>query len=192
MASSGGLEYTGELDANGKYSGYGTLRYTETDITYEGMFADGAYHGEGKLIYPGGVEYRTHWERGVELPAAGAVQFSDGLVFNPAQDLPQGVPVAGAPGAPRAIGTEWGYLSGSVPGGHDRRLWEEHLAGSRAAVQPRQSPAKVQHGATLGQAEAAAEAAATLRQREAEEAEARGGFGGRGGDRAGEGAGGSE
>jgi hypothetical protein len=150
MADSAGVVYTGELDTNGKYTGFGRLEYTETGITYEGMFLDGLYHGEGKLLgcAEGGAEYVTFFERGVEVPRAGTVQFPDGLVFNPAQNLPEGAPVEGEEGV-RKIGLEWEYLSGSIPGGHDRRLWEEHQAGVRAAVASARSPAKLQHGNTL-------------------------------------------
>jgi hypothetical protein len=112
------------------------------------------------------------------LPSSGAVHFADGLVFNPAQGLPEGAPVAAAPdGSPRRIGAEWGYLSGSLPGGHDRRTWAEHQAGARAALQPRLSPAKVQHGESLGARQQGEEAAAAAWLRE----------GGRGSGRLGEG-----
>jgi hypothetical protein len=184
MAGSSGAVYTGELDANGKWSGFGRLEYAD-GLVYEGMFADGQYHGEGRLTLPGGAHYSAHWERGLELPASGAVHFADGLVFNPAQGLPEGAPVAAAPdGSPRRIGAEWGYMSGSLPGGHDRRTWAEHQAGARAALQPRLSPAKVQHGESLGARQRGEEAAAAARLREG----ARGGGGGRLGEGAWEGA----
>ena len=165
MASSSGAVYTGELDANGKYSGFGRLEYPDSGTAYEGMFFDGQYHGEGKLVLAGGAEYTTQWEFGREVARCGAVVFADGLVFNPAQGLPEGAPVATAPdGSPRRIGAEWAYLSGSLPGGFDRRLWGEHQHGVRAALQPRLSPAKVQHGASLGARQREEEAAAAAWQ----------------------------
>jgi len=153
MADTAGVVYTGELDCNGKYTGYGRLEMPVQGSTYEGMFMDGQFHGEGKLIYNEGggdqLEYTAYWERGVEVKKSGTFSFSDGLVFNPTQDLEEGQEVPRTEDGVRKIGLEWGYLSASVPGGHDRRFWQEHLAGGKAAVSPATSPAKMQHGSTL-------------------------------------------
>ena len=173
MAESAGVSYTGELDGNGKYTGFGRLEYVEKGEAYEGTFADGAYHGEGKLCYANGVEYTAQWERGLEVAGTGSLSFPDGLVYNPTQNLGASGSAAaaaapssasspnsagaGAAAGQRAIGVEWGYLSGSIPGGHDRRLWEEHQAGRRAAVQARTSPSKVQAGRSLAEVQGLAD-----------------------------------
>ena len=156
------FQYEGEYDANQKFTGFGKLSYA-SGVVYEGMFEDGQFHGEGTLTLSPDLRYSARFERGVEVERSGSVLFSDGLVFNPTQNLaPAEAAAPDARSGARKIALEWGYLSGSVPGGHDRRLWEEHCAGVRASVQYAQSPAKTQ--ATSGAAEEAArpEAAAAL------------------------------
>ena len=146
--------FDGELDGNGKLAGFGTLARTTDSgvIVYEGEFLDGNFHGVGLLRFPNGTIYKASWERGAEVPGSGALQWEDGLVFNPQQgggaaaaaaDAAAGAaaPAAGGGGAPqpRIPGEEWGYLSSK-----DRRFWEEHVSGARAATSPQKREAQAQ------------------------------------------------
>jgi len=157
-ATEGGI-FTGELDSNQKYAGWGTLLYP-SGLLYEGFFEDGAFHGEGKLTFPdGSTTYTAHYSKGLEIPGTGALHFPDGLLFNPTQTAAQteaGSAAAAAPGeegsgasaapASSSSAPSWPYLSAVAGQGFDRRLWEELSAGKRAAVPFATSPQKVQVG----------------------------------------------
>ena len=144
--------YEGELDSNGKLAGYGTLARTDGTI-YEGFFLDGQFHGEGSLKFTHGTCYKAQWERGAEVAGSGALQWEDGLVFNPLQgEAAAGVGAPAAAPQPRTPGDEWGYLT------KDRRFWDEHVAGVRAATSPQKRAAEVQtKGGGCGGGDAAAE-----------------------------------
>jgi len=119
-------DFEGSLDSNGKMAGWGRLSYP-SGVVYEGFFKDGQFDGEGRLTFPDQSTYSAHWAQGVEVPASGALTFSDALVYNPLQgDSSAGAGVGAAGGASAPL--QWGYLSG-----YDRRLWEEHVKGARAA-----------------------------------------------------------
>jgi hypothetical protein len=142
-----GSNYDGESDLNGKMAGWGIL--TRTDgVVYEGFFLDGQFHGEGTLRFTNGTSYKAHWERGAEVPGSGALQWVDGLIFNPQQGVGEGgAPAAAAPAAapqPRTPGAEWLYLT------KDRRLWGEHVAGVRAATSPQKRTSEAQTNADGG------------------------------------------
>jgi hypothetical protein len=153
-----GSVYEGSLDSNGKLAGWGTL-YRADGTKYTGDFADGAFHGEGTLSFSNGTSYSAQWERGAEVPGTGALQWEDGLVFNPLQGAGgagAGAPAAAAP-QPRTPGEEWGYLSSK-----DRRFWDEHASGARAATSPQKREAQAQTlgGGGGGEEAAGADAAA--------------------------------
>lgn len=142
-----GSVYDGELDSNGKLAGFGTLARTD-GVIYEGEFLDSQFHGSGMLKFTNGTFYKAQWERGAEVPGSGALQWEDGLVFNPQQGGGGAAAAAGATAAapaaagapqPRVPGEEWGYLSAK-----DRRFWEEHVSGARAATSPQKREAQAQ------------------------------------------------
>jgi hypothetical protein len=51
------IQYTGELNANGLYEGYGELHHENGEI-YHGAFRNGLRHGYGILTYHNGDQYR--------------------------------------------------------------------------------------------------------------------------------------
>jgi hypothetical protein len=158
-----GTVYEGEYDSNRKYTGFGTLTYTDTGIKYVGDFMDGTYHGEGTIYFPSGEKYEALWENGKEVKASALVKFEDGLIFNPVQGvagegglssgsgederglIQQGGEVdrREGDGETRKIGLEWPYLTGSV-GGKDRRFFDEIERGVYPHTKLPSSPSKVQ------------------------------------------------
>lgn len=61
-----GFYYEGEF-RDGQLEGYGIMRHTKSKKekdSYTGHFADGLFHGEGKMEYSNGVTYVGQWEHG--------------------------------------------------------------------------------------------------------------------------------
>ena len=48
-----GHTYSGDLDAEGKYSGYGILKKEKEGMLYEGEILKDKFHGKGKVIWSG-------------------------------------------------------------------------------------------------------------------------------------------
>ncbi|XP_031457785.1 MORN repeat-containing protein 5 isoform X2 [Phasianus colchicus] len=88
----------------GRMEGWGS--YTlPTGTEYRGELRDGAFHGRGALLFPGGGIFRAVWHRG--LPAEGSFTFADGLEY---------------------AAERWDYCDG-----YDRRFYSEIRSGLRAA-----------------------------------------------------------
>eukprot|EP00076_Gallus_gallus_P006990 XP_001235419.4 MORN repeat-containing protein 5 isoform X2 [Gallus gallus] len=98
-----GSRFCGSTE-RGRMEGWGS--YTlPTGTEYLGELRDGAFHGRGALLFPGGGTFRAVWHRGV--PAEGKFTFADGLEY---------------------AAERWDYCDG-----YDRRFYTEICSGLRPA-----------------------------------------------------------
>ncbi|KAL6764985.1 hypothetical protein V8C86DRAFT_1220949 [Haematococcus lacustris] len=72
--------YQGEFDANGKRSGFGTYRYANGFMTYEGNFVNGMKHGKGRMKFKDGGYYDGDFQLD-EMTGQAIRRFSNGSTY---------------------------------------------------------------------------------------------------------------